>query len=105
MFSSETKLKASSIIIWSEPLEPDEVIYLIRIVLALAVGFVSGTLPIYWIYSVLLGIGVYGLSIPLVMALYSGSTFLSRRAAVTSGMAAYAFIWLMVWVLFYNLSV
>ncbi|MEM0481385.1 MAG: hypothetical protein QXM16_00640 [Nitrososphaerota archaeon] len=85
-------------------MEPDEVIYLIRIVLALAVGLVSGTLPIYWLYSVLLGIGVYALSIPLVIALYSGSSFLSRRSAVTSGMAAYAFIWLMVWVLFYNLS-
>jgi hypothetical protein len=86
-------------------LEPDEVIYLIRVVLALLVGFVSGTMPIYWIYSVLIGIGVYALSIPLVTALYSGTGFISRRTAVTSGMAAYAFIWLMTWVLFYNLSV
>ncbi len=85
-------------------MEPDEVIYLIRIVLALAVGYVSGTLPIYWLYSVLLGIGVYALTIPLVMALYSGSSFITRRTAATSGMAAYVFIWLMAWVLFYNLS-
>lgn len=85
-------------------MEPDEVIYLIRVVLAIGVGYISGTFSIHWIYSVLLGIGVYALSIPLAMALYSGSSLLSRRAAVTSGMAAYAFIWLMAWVLFYNLS-
>ncbi|MCS7146189.1 MAG: hypothetical protein RMJ28_02305 [Nitrososphaerota archaeon] len=86
-------------------MEPDEAVYLARIVLAIAVGYVCGTFPVEWLYGLLLGIGVYASSIPLVMLLYRGGRFISRRAAATSGIGAYAFTWLMIWILVYNLSI
>lgn len=84
-------------------MEPEDIIYLIRVILGLLVGIVCGSIPLYWVYSVFIGIGVYASSIPLIQILYGGGGILSRRTAMTSGLAAYVFIWLMVWVLVYNL--
>ncbi|MEM4289032.1 MAG: hypothetical protein QXQ48_02015 [Nitrososphaerota archaeon] len=88
-----------------ENLEPDEIIYLIRVLLGFIVGLVCGGLPLYLPYAIMLGVGVYAISIPLVVVLYGGGGLLSRRTAITSGIGAYAFTWLMVWVLFYNLTI
>jgi len=84
-------------------LEPEDVIYLLRVFLALLVGVICGLTPLPWLYSVVIGVLAYASSIPLIQMLYGGGGILSKRTAVTSGMAAYAFIWLMVWILVYNI--
>lgn len=84
-------------------MEPDEVIYLVRLALALAVGYISGAVLDHWLYALITGIAAYAMTIPLTILLYGGAGYISRRAVITSGMAAYVFVWLTVWILVYNL--
>jgi len=85
-------------------LTTDDLVYLTRIFVAVVIGFISGALRLQPVYAIIACVAAYSLSIPLVTLLFRGGGILTRRTAILNGMAAYAFIWLTVWILVYNLS-